>query len=156
MKICVFGLWHLGSVTSACLVSLGHQVIGFDHDANTVKKLNAAIAPVFEKGLDELINEGISANKLIFTSEYSEIPKDIDFAWITIDTPVDEEDIADLDYVVSKTLKLLGSIESGTIVIISSQLPIGSIRQIEELTKSQLPNKKFTIMKKHLYIHDPR
>ena len=146
MKICVFGLWHLGSVTSACLASLGHQVIGFDDDTNTVKKLNSAVAPVFEKGLDELINEGISANKLIFTSKYREIPKDIDFAWITIDTPVDEEDIADSDYVVSKTLKLLESIESGTIVIISSQLPIGSIRQIEELTKSQFPNKKFNFI----------
>ena len=146
MKICVFGLWHLGSVTSACLASLGHQVIGFDHDANTIKKLKSARAPVFETGLDELIDEGIRANKLMFTSQYQKIPKDLDFAWITIDTPVNEGDIADTDYVISKTLELLESIESDMTVIISSQLPVGSIGQIEELTKSQFPNKKFNFI----------
>ena len=146
MKICVFGLWHLGSVTSACLASLGHQVIGFDHDANTIKKLKSARAPVFETGLDELIDEGIRANKLMFTSQYQKIPKDLDFAWITIDTPVNEDDIADTDYVISKTLELLKTIKSDTTVIISSQLPIGSIGQIEELTKSQFPNKKFNFI----------
>jgi len=146
MKICVFGLWHLGSVTSACLASLGHQVIGFDHDANTIKKLKSARAPVFETGLDELIDEGIRANKLMFTSQYQKIPKDLDFAWITIDTPVNEDDIADTDYVISKTLELLESIESDMTVIISSQLPVGSIGQIEELTKSQFPNKKFNFI----------
>ena len=143
MKICVYGLWHLGSVTSACLASLGHQVIGFDDNKTTVKKIKSGIAPIFETGLDNLIKKGIKTKKLSFTNEYNEIPKDIDFAWIAIDTPVNDEDIADIDHVISKTIKLLRHIESGITVIISSQLPIGSIRKIEELTKSQFPEKEF-------------
>ena len=146
MKICVFGLWHLGSVTSACLASLGHQVIGIDDDVNIVKRLQSARAPVFEKGLDELIHEGLKEKKLIFTSDYSEIPKDIDFVWITIDTPVDEEDIADINYVISKTLQLLENIEPNKTIIISSQLPIGSIGQIEGLAQSQFTRKQFNFI----------
>ena len=75
MKICVFGLWHLGSVTSACLASLGHQVIGFDDDANTVKKLNSAIAPVFEKGLDVPTVKLISGHKnpMVLLNTYTKL-----------------------------------------------------------------------------------
>ena len=146
MKVCVFGLWHLGSVTSACLASLGHEVIGFDDDVDTIRQLKSSKAPIFEAGLDQLIGEGLSANNLIFTSKYEEIPKDIDFAWITIDTPVNEEDVADTNYVISKTLKLLDFIESGTAVIISSQLPIGSIGKIENLAKNKFPKKIFNFI----------
>ena len=146
MKVCVFGLWHLGSVTSACLASLGHEVIGFDDDVDTIRQLKSAKAPIFEAGLDQLMGEGLSENNLIFTSKYEEIPKDIDFVWITIDTPVNEEDVADTNYVISKTLKLLDFIESGTTVIISSQLPIGSIGQIENLAKNKFPKKIFNFI----------
>lgn len=146
MKVCVFGLWHLGSVTSACLASLGHQVIGLDDDANTVKNLKSGRAPIFEADLDELIHRGLSAGNLLFTSNYEEIPNDIDFVWVTIDTPINEENVADTNYVISKTLKLLESIASGTIVIISSQLPIGSVRKIEDLAKNRFPKKIFNFI----------
>ena len=88
MKVCVFGLWHLGSVTSACLASLGHQVIGLDDDVNTIRKLKSGRAPIFEAGLDELIRKGLSTSNLLFTSNYEKLPNDIDFVWITIDTPI--------------------------------------------------------------------
>ena len=74
MKICVYGLSHLGSVTSACLASLGHQVISFDDNKTTVKKIKSGVAPIFETGLDHLIATGIKNKKLSFTNEYEDIP----------------------------------------------------------------------------------
>ena len=67
MKICVQGLWHLGSVTAACLASVGHDVVGLDSDANIVNNLAEGKAPLFEPGLDELIQTGIANGKLGFS-----------------------------------------------------------------------------------------
>jgi len=63
MKICVAGLWHLGSVTAACLASLGHRVIAFDFDAFVIVNLNKGRASGSEPGLDGLIAAGMSADR---------------------------------------------------------------------------------------------
>ena len=54
MKVCVQGLWHLGSVTAACLAKLGHEVVGLDPDVKAVGSLTQGRAPLFEPGLDAL------------------------------------------------------------------------------------------------------
>ena len=66
MNLCVYGLWHLGSVTSACLASLGHNVIGLDSDDTNIKKLLSGKAPIFEPGLDDLIENQIKKKKIKF------------------------------------------------------------------------------------------
>ena len=55
MNVCVLGLWHLGTVTAACLAAAGHRVTGVDFDATVVDRLRAGKAPLFEPGLDDLI-----------------------------------------------------------------------------------------------------
>ena len=59
MNVCVLGLWHLGSVTSACLSSVGHKVTGLDFDLNLINDLNNGKAPIFEPGLNNLLERGI-------------------------------------------------------------------------------------------------
>ncbi|TAN44403.1 MAG: UDP-glucose 6-dehydrogenase, partial [Rhodospirillales bacterium] len=98
MKIAVQGLWHLGSVTAACLAKLGHQVIGIDPDAAVIAALNAGKAPLFEPGLDELLQEVLAAQRLSFGTDPG-LVKGCDVVWVTFDTPVDDEDRADVDYV---------------------------------------------------------
>ena len=68
MKVCVLGLWHLGPVTAACLASVGHDVTGLDSNSGIVEKLQTAEPPVSETGLDDLIREGINAERLRFTT----------------------------------------------------------------------------------------
>ena len=63
-KVCVIGIWHLGSVTSACLADLGYHVIGYDKDQKKVEELNKGNPPLFEPGLNELITKNIKLNKL--------------------------------------------------------------------------------------------
>ena len=62
MKVTVLGLWHLGSVVSACISSSGHNVIGIDHDEKTILDLNSSKAPISEPNLNTLIN--LQLNKL--------------------------------------------------------------------------------------------
>jgi UDP-glucose 6-dehydrogenase len=67
MNICVFGLWHLGPVTGACLAKLGHKVVGLDFDKEVVKGLQNGKAPLFEPGLNELISEQVQTGRLSFS-----------------------------------------------------------------------------------------
>ena len=94
MKVCVLGLWHLGSVTAACLASVGHEVTGLDSNSVIVEKLRKAELPVSEPGLDDLIREGINAGQLKFTSAAEIAISSAEVLWVTYDTPVDKNDPA--------------------------------------------------------------
>lgn len=131
MKITVMGLWHLGSVTAACLASVGNKVIGFDHDPAIVSALNRGVPPLFEPGLENLIKSGIESQNLSFTSDPIQAFENADIVWVTYDTPVDEDDHADPDFVISKIIKIAAYLPSSTLILISSQLPIGSTRILE-------------------------
>lgn len=145
VNVCVYGLWHLGSVTAACLAKGGHHVIGLDEDAATIERLRAGHAPLFEPGLDELIREGIDAARLRFTTDAEEAVRDAAVVWIAFDTPVDEDDRADVEFVTSRIEAVARQAKSGALIVVSSQLPVGSIRALEQrigrhdLTFASLP-----------------
>ncbi len=132
MNICVVGLWHLGSVTAACLARAGHVVTGLDESSDVIAGLTAGRAPLSEPGLDQLIREGIDAGRLSFTTVAADALKNASVLWVAFDTPVSEEDVADVEYVVSRVEGLLPQLQSGSLVIVSSQLPVGSVRNLEK------------------------
>ena len=131
MKICVLGLWHLGSVTAACLAEVGHDVVGVDYDLSNVNKLNQGEAPLFEPGLDKMINNAIKRGNLRFTEKARDAISDVEVLWVTFDTPVDDDDQADLDFVLDKIKAVLPELKDGAVVLISSQVPIGTVRNLE-------------------------
>jgi UDPglucose 6-dehydrogenase len=131
MNICVLGLWHLGSVTAAGLAALGHRVVGLDFDEARIADLNKGIAPIFEPGLEELIVRGVTSGKLRFSSTANDT-KDIDVLWVTYDTPVDDDDNADADFVMARIEQALLELRTEALVLVSSQLPVGSIRRLEQ------------------------
>ena len=126
MKICVYGLWHLGAVTAACLASVGHDVIGLDDGATNIKNLNLGKAPLFEPDLNEMIQIEINEGHLNFTQNSIKAVCDADVLWVTFDTPVDEEDQADVEYVLDKVKSVLPELKEGSVVLISSLIPVGS------------------------------
>ena len=134
-KICVYGLWHLGSVISGCLASLGFDVTGLDNDASVVDRLNLAHSPISEPGLNKIIADGICNFKLNFTTNISEVSH-VELLWVTFDTPVDENDIADVDFVINNLKNVIQQLPQKSIVLISSQLPVGSVSKVEEYAKS--------------------
>ena len=141
MKVCVLGLWHLGSVTAACLASVGHDVTGLDSNSGIVEKLQKAEPPVSEPGLDGLIREGINADRLRFTTNAKIAISSAEVLWVTYDTPVDENDQADVEFVFEEVLKLLSFLSIDTTVLVSSQLPVGSIRRFEDISAEKYPEK---------------
>lgn len=131
MKVCVVGLWHLGTVTAACLASAGHDVVGLDFEESTVAGLKAGKPPLFEPGLEELIQRGLAEGLLRFTDQIREAVSGADVVWIAYDTPVDDEDRANVEFVLAQVTSLFPHLDDGTLVLISSQLPVGSTRRLE-------------------------
>ena len=131
MKICVFGLWHLGCVTAACLADKGFEVVGLDPSEEVVNNLNKGIPPISEPELENLIEINLDDN-LQFTTEMESAIKDAEVVWVTFDTPVDDNDNADEIYVKQQIMSIFPYLQSGMTVLISSQLSVGSTRKIEE------------------------
>ena len=142
MKVCVIGLWHLGCVTAACLSSGRHQVTGLDFDEQVIQRLNQGKAPLFEPGLDDLIQKGIQAETLRFTTDPDEATRNAAVIWLTYDTPVDEDDQADVEYVIERMSRVFPYLKDGQEVLISSQLPVGSARRLKELFGKGYPTLK--------------
>ena len=138
MMVCVFGLWHLGSVTAACLASVGHQIVGLDFENDIVESLKDGTAPVFESGLDALLKEGLQAGRLHFSIDPKQSLAKINVLWVTYDTPVDEDDHADVDYVLAQIRTVLPLLPPEATILISSQLPVGSIQQLEDFARQSL------------------
>ena len=144
MKVCVQGLWHLGSVTAACLASVGHEVVGLDTDQKTIDGLNQGKAPLFEPGLDELLQAGLAKGKLRFTIDNTEAAANAEVLWVTFDTPVDDDDRADVEFVINQIKHVLPILADGAVVLVSSQMPVGSIRQLEAFVNETLANKQLS------------
>lgn len=142
MRICVFGLWHLGSVTSACLAKLGHTVIGLDFNSGVIKDLQNARAPISEPGLNELIHDCIRKKTLRFTTDPSLALKDAEVLWIAFDTPVDEQDNADVHYIEKNFDAVAKIVNGGTKIIISSQVPVGYTQYQQNHFCDNYPGKK--------------
>ena len=144
MKVCILGLWHLGSVTAACLASLGHDVTGLDSDQSVVDNLSIGKAPLYEPGLDDLILEGLSSRRLCFSTSPDLATKNIEVLWVTYDTPVDDDDQADVYYVISRIESILPYLPVSSTVLVSSQIPVGSLRRMEAIAVSRFPNHDIT------------
>jgi UDPglucose 6-dehydrogenase len=131
VNVTVFGLWHLGSVTAACTAAAGHSVIGLDPDPAVVSGLAGGRPPIAEPGLADLVAENLRARRLRFTTDVPEAVSGAEVVWITFDTPVDDEDRADVDSVVRQVSAALPSLADGAVVLVSSQVPVGTVRTLE-------------------------
>lgn len=142
MRVCVQGLWHLGSVTAACLAASGHDVSGLDADTVTIEKLKLGKAPLFEPGLDDLLQAGIDQGRLHFHSNPSQALAGAEVLWVAFDTPVDDDDQADVAFVLDQVQLALPHLVDGAVVLVSSQMPVGSVRKLEAFARQSLSGKK--------------
>jgi UDPglucose 6-dehydrogenase len=144
MKICVQGLWHLGTVTAGCLASVGHDVLGLDFDQNVIQNLQNGEPPIFEPGLSDLIKSGIADGKLSFVANSEQLTKDIELLWITYDTPVNEDDEADVEFVIDQVAKVFPFLPDNVTILISSQMPVGSIKKLEKIAQKSYSEKSLS------------
>jgi len=131
MKITVFGLWHLGSVTAACCAR-HFQVTGLDFNDSRIAKLKQGQAPLHEPGLNGLLAAGLKSGKLAFTTDPKRACADADVLWVTYDTPVNEHDESDVVLVLENIRRALAHVSKTVLVLISAQLPVGTCAQLEK------------------------
>jgi UDPglucose 6-dehydrogenase len=126
-RIAVVGLWHLGVVVAACLAEAGFAVVGVDPDPDVVAGLDADRPPVDEPGLTELLRDMRVAGRLTFATASADAVGAAGLIWIAFDTPVDEEDGADVDWVLERSVEVLAHAATRALVVLSAQLPVGSV-----------------------------
>ena len=131
MKLAVFGLWHLGSVTAACAAAAGIPAVAIDVDRERIAKLAKGEPPLYEPGLEDLIRSGLRSDTLAFSSELASA-LEAEVVWICHDTPVDEKDRADVSAVLRQTEMLFPHLKDGAVVLVSAQLPVGSVAVLEK------------------------
>jgi len=132
VKITIFGLWHLGCVTAAGLAELGYEIVSTDFDVKVVKDLSDGRPPIYEPGLEELLKKHIKRKKLVFLFDKKTALENADFIFVTFDTKVDEQDQVDLSDINKATDEIAKYIKNGSIVIVSSQVPVGTCSKIKE------------------------
>lgn len=130
LRVAVAGLWHLGTVTAACLASRDIATVGYDVDPATVAALQAGTPPVFEPGLEDLVRHGLARGTLRFTATPADVAS-ADILWVAWDTPVDEEDRANVQLVVDRVTALFPHLKDDALVLVSSQVPVGTTRELE-------------------------
>jgi len=128
LHLTILGLWHLGSVTAACMAR-HHHVTALDFDEPGLAGLRAGRAPLHEPGLDALLAAGLARGYLRFSAEPAAAAT-ADVLWVCYDTPVDADDRSDLDWVHTRLARVLPVLRPGTVVLISSQLPVGTCAQL--------------------------
>jgi UDPglucose 6-dehydrogenase len=136
MKVAVLGLWHLGTVTAACVADAGLSTIGIDSDPKVIGKLRIGEPPLYEPGLTELVQQGLSSGRLSFTTEASAVA-DADVVWVCHDTPVDEDDHADIGAVFRGVEAIFPHLKNGAVVLASAQLPVGTVARLEQSFATQ-------------------
>ena len=125
-KICVIGTGYVGLVTGTCLADLGLQVVCMDIDPSRIEKLKQNVMPIYEPGLQEIVERNVLANRLNFTTDYKEALKDADFAFIAVGTPSGEEGEADLRYVRSAAEAIADNVDHPIIIVNKSTVPVGT------------------------------
>lgn len=134
MKIGIFGLWHLGCVLAASWSKLGYNVVGYDYDHTNIDNLNNGKLPIFEPYLSEIIHHNLNKKFLNFTNDINDL-NDCDFVFLSYDTPVDDEDNSDTTILINSIKNLSKTLKNDSIVIITSQSPVGLCSELREILK---------------------
>jgi UDPglucose 6-dehydrogenase len=146
-QICVVGVGYVGLVTGACFADLGNKVVALDVDEQRIVNLKRGILPIYEPGLEELVNRNVQAGRLSFTTSYAEGLKGAEFAFIAVGTPSGVKGEADLQYVAAAAQSIAEAMTEPTIIINKSTVPIGTGDWVADIVqRSQKEPVKFSVV----------
>lgn len=138
MNIVVAGTGYVGLVTGACLSEVGHNVTCVDIDRQKVELMKQGISPIYEPGLDELLERNYKENRLNFTVDYKNAYKNADIVFIGVGTPERVDGSANLDYVFAVCKQIAQNVTKDCLVVVKSTVPIGTNDKVEEFLKENL------------------
>lgn len=140
MKLVVAGTGYVGLVTGACLSEVGHNVTCVDIDEKKVEIMKKGMSPIYEPGLDELLEKNYKAKRLDFTTDYKNAYKDADVVFIGVGTPERADGSANLDYVFQVCKQIAENAEKDCLVVVKSTVPIGTNDKVEAFLKENKVN----------------
>ena len=138
MNVTIFGTGYVGLVTGTCLAEMGNDVVCVDVDAAKVERLNRGEIPIFEPGLDELVEANRAAGRLRFTTEAAPAIAHGDIVFIAVGTPPDEDGSADLRHVLAVAATIGRHIGGYTVVVNKSTVPVGTADRVRAAIAQQL------------------
>lgn len=146
MKICMIGAGYVGLVSAACFAEFGWDVTCVDNNPQRVDMLSRGECPIYEPGLDDLLERNISSGRLSFTGELGPAAADADVVFIAVGTPMRRGDgHADLTYVFQAVADLAPHLNGFTVVTTKSTVPVGTSRQVEERLRALRPDGDFAV-----------
>ena len=145
MKITIIGSGYVGLVSGACFAKIGHEVICIDNDKSKISKLQQNIIPIYEPGLEELISDLASKNKIRFSNDLASAINDSQAIFIAVGTPQDQDGSADLSYVLNVVNNLANIIKTSKIIITKSTVPAGTGARIRKIIDQINPNNQISL-----------
>ena len=142
-RIAVIGTGYVGLVSGACFAYLGHRVIGLDVDSEKIERLKKGEVPIYEPGLDRILEKALADGNIEFTTDYEYAVKNADFIFIAVGTPSKEDGSADLSYVESAYRSIAEHVEPGDfkVIVNKSTVPVGTGRWAKEFIGNLLRNR---------------
>lgn len=132
MKITIFGTGYVGLVTGACLAEVGHTVICMDVDQDKIDKLEAGVIPIWEPGLQPIVERNAAEGRLRFTTDVEEAVKHAEVQFVAVGTPPDEDGSADLQHVRTVARSIGQHLEDYRVVVNKSTVPVGTADMVRQ------------------------
>jgi UDPglucose 6-dehydrogenase len=137
--ICVIGTGYVGLVTGTCLADMGNQVTCVDIIPEKIERLKQGILPIYEPGLEELVERNVHAGRLYFTTSYKEGLDNCDFIFIAVNTPTGtSQGGADMRYVESAARGIAEELDHYAVIINKSTVPVGSGDVVTRIVRKNL------------------
>jgi UDPglucose 6-dehydrogenase len=137
-QICVIGVGYVGIVTGACFADLGNRVMALDVNVQRIEGLKKGIMPIYEPGLEELVERNVKAGRLSFTTSYKEALDGTGFAFIAVGTPSGVNGEADMQYVAAAARSIAENMSAPIIIINKSTVPVGTGDWVADIVKGAL------------------
>jgi UDPglucose 6-dehydrogenase len=135
MKLTIIGTGYVGLVTGTCLAEVGHQVICVDNDQGKIAGLQAGQIPIFEPGLERLVERNVAARRLSFTSSTAESVANSDVVFIAVPTPSQPDGSVDLSFIEKVAREIAGAMTSYKIIVDKSTVPVKTGDKVADTIK---------------------
>jgi len=135
VKLTIIGTGYVGLVTGTCFAEVGHQVICVDNDAAKVALLQSGGLPIYEPGLEELVNRNVAAGRLHFTASTADGVTNSDIIFIAVPTPQLPDGSVDLSFIERVAREIAGAMTSYKIIVDKSTVPVRTGEKVAETIK---------------------
>lgn len=145
MRIGVIGTGYVGLVTGTCFAEMGNHVICIDVDADKVQALNAGHIPIYEPGLEPMVNSNCQAGRLHFTTDIQEALDECHILFIAVGTPQGDNGAADLQHVLAAATAIGTAMQRPLLIVSKSTVPVGTADKIHAVIAEALLERKVQI-----------